>query len=99
VILATPGAAIDVEDLFTTPPGHATVTINAAGHLERHDPGGGAFFDEVQRRGLTLDALEDGLIREAVQRASGNLAAAARALGIRRPQLAYRLQRAHARES
>ena len=99
VILATPGAAIDVEDLFTTPPGHATVTINAAGHLERHDPGGGAFFDEVQRRGLTLDALEDGLIREAVQRASGNLAAAARSLGIRRPQLAYRLQRAHARES
>jgi DNA-binding NtrC family response regulator len=99
VILATPGAAIDVEDLFTTPPGHATVTINAAGHLERHDPGGGAFFDEVQRRGLTLDALEDGLIREAVQRASGNLSAAARSLGIRRPQLAYRLQRAHDREA
>lgn len=99
VILATPGTPIDVDALFTTPPGHATVTINAAGHLERHDPGGGAFLDEVQRRGLTLDALEDGLIREAVQRAGGNLSAAARSLGIRRAQLAYRLQRAHARES
>ncbi len=99
VILAAPGAAIDTDDLFTTPPGHATVTIGASGHLERHDPGGGAFFDEVQRRGLTLDALEDGLIREAVQRASGNLAAAARTLGVSRPQLAYRLERARGRGS
>lgn len=99
VILAAPGAAIDVDELFTMPPGHTTVTINAAGHLERRDPGGGAFLDEVQRRGLTLDALEDGLIREAVYRAGGNLSAAARSLGIRRPQLAYRLQRAHGRES
>ena len=99
VILATPGAAIDVDELFTMPPGHTTVTINAAGHLERRDPGGGAFLDEVQRRGLSLDALEDGLIREAVHRAGGNLSAAARSLGIRRPQLAYRLQRAHGRET
>ncbi len=98
VILSAAGAAIDVDDLFTTPPGHATVTINAAGNLERSEPGGGVFLDEVQRRGLSLPALEDGLIREAVHRASGNLAAAARSLGLSRPQLAYRLQRALERE-
>ncbi len=94
VILAGPGQLIDLDDLFTTPPGHATVTINAAGNLEPSSPGGAeAFFDEVQRRGLSLDALEDGLIQEAVRRADGNLSAAARALGITRPQLSYRVQR------
>ena len=49
------------------------------------------------RRGLSLDALEDALIQEAVNRASGNLAGAARALGLTRPQLSYRLQRMHER--
>ncbi len=97
VILASPGVAIDIDDLFTTPPGHATVTIDAAGNLSRSEPGGGVFLDEVQRRGLTLDALEAGLIREAVHRAGGNLSAAARTLGLSRPQLAYRLQRAQER--
>jgi DNA-binding transcriptional LysR family regulator len=49
------------------------------------------------KRGLSLDALEDALMREAVDRAGGNLAAAARALGITRPQLSYRLQRVRER--
>jgi transcriptional regulator with GAF, ATPase, and Fis domain len=46
---------------------------------------------------MTLDGLEDALIQEAVQRAGGNLAAAARALGLTRPQLSYRLQRVRER--
>ena len=37
--------------------------------------------------------LEDKLLQEAVRRAGGNLAAAARALGMTRPQLSYRLSR------
>ena len=48
-------------------------------------------------QGLSLDTLEDGLIREAVQRHHGNLAAAARALGLTRPQLSYRLGRVRER--
>jgi transcriptional regulator with GAF, ATPase, and Fis domain len=48
-------------------------------------------------RGLSLDALEDALIQEAVHRAGGNLAAAARALGLTRPQLSYRVQRVQER--
>ena len=53
----------------------------------------GALYDELQRRQLSLEALEDTLINEAVDRAAGNLSAAARALGLTRPQLSYRLQR------
>ena len=53
----------------------------------------GALYDELQKRGISLDALEDGLLQQAVDRAGGNLSAAARALGITRPQLSYRLQR------
>lgn len=43
--------------------------------------------------GLSLDQLESMLLRESVDRASGNMARAARLLGLTRPQLAYRLKR------
>ena len=43
---------------------------------------------------LSLDAIERSLIQHAVKRAAGNLSAAARSLGITRPQLAYRLKKA-----
>jgi DNA-binding NtrC family response regulator len=98
VILASIGEPVDVRELFPTLPGPATVTVNAAGQLERGAPSGTeALYDDVMRRGLSLDELEDSLIQEAVHRASGNLAAAARALGLTRPQLSYRLQRVHER--
>jgi len=47
----------------------------------------------LQKRGLSIDALEDGLIQQAVSTAGGNLSAAARLLGLTRPQLSYRLQK------
>jgi transcriptional regulator with GAF, ATPase, and Fis domain len=98
VILASVGEPVDVHELFPTLPGTAAVTVNAAGQLERSAPSGSeALYDDVMRRGLSLDALEDALIQEAVLRASGNLAGAARALGVTRPQLSYRLQRMHER--
>jgi DNA-binding NtrC family response regulator len=99
VILASVGEPVDVNELFPTLPGTAAVTVNAAGQLERGAPiGSEALYDDVMQRGLSLDALEDALIQEAVNRASGNLAAAARALGLTRPQLSYRLQRVRVRE-
>jgi len=98
VILATDGEPVDATELFPTLPGPGAVTVNAAGQLERRAPEGcDTLYDDVMQRGLSLDALEDALIREAVQRANGNLAAAARALGLTRPQLSYRLQRVHDR--
>jgi two-component system, NtrC family, response regulator HydG len=40
-----------------------------------------------------LDDIETALLKSAVQRAQGNLSAAARMLGMTRPQLVYRLKR------
>ncbi len=94
VILSNPGVPIDVEQLFPTLQASAPVVLNAQGELERRPCSNAAsLYDDVQRRGLSLEALEDALIQEAVARADGNLAAAARALGMTRPQLSYRLQR------
>jgi transcriptional regulator with GAF, ATPase, and Fis domain len=47
--------------------------------------------------GVQLDAVERQLMHEAVERAQGNLAAAARLLGLSRAQLAYRLRKADRR--
>lgn len=44
-------------------------------------------------QGFDLQTVETKLLNEAVQRAGGNLAHAARLLGISRPQLAYRLKK------
>ncbi len=98
VILASAGEPVDVTELFPTLPSPPAATINAAGQLERlAHADAGTLYDELQRRSLSLEALEDALIQEAVARMDGNLAAAARALGLTRPQLSYRLQRAQER--
>lgn len=99
VILASPGEPVDVHELFPTlPEQRPPLTVNAHGELARGAPSDGpALYDELLARGLSLDGLEDALIQEAVHRAGGNLAAAARALGLTRPQLSYRLQRVHDR--
>ena len=59
------------------------------GAAVRHD----ALVDAVMGSGLSLDALEDLLLKASVARAEGNLAGAARLLGIMRPQLSYRLKK------
>lgn len=94
LIVTSPGQMIDIEDLFASPPTGDSITVGLGGELTSGQPAQiEHFFDEMQRRGMSLEALEDGLIQQAVDRASGNLSAAARALGLTRPQLSYRLQR------
>ncbi len=94
LIITSPGQMVDIEDLFAVAPPAPQVTVGASGELK---PGPvadlDALYEDLQRRGLSLEALEDGLIQQAVDRAGGNLSAAARALGLTRPQLSYRLQR------
>ena len=99
VILASAGEPVDVSELFPSlPAALVTVTVNAAGQLESSPPhSAGVLFDQVLAEGFGLESLEDALIQEAVQRAGGNLAAAARTLGLTRPQLSYRLQRSRER--
>ncbi len=41
---------------------------------------------------VSLDDIETMLLKKAVERAHGNVAAAARLLGITRPQMVYRLK-------
>ncbi len=94
LIITPPGQMVDVDDLFAMAPAPPQVTLSASGELQKGAPADiDALYDELQRRGLSLEALEDGLIQQAVERAGGNLSAAARALGLTRPQLSYRLQR------
>ncbi len=98
LILTSAGQMVDVGDLFAMPVGAAAVTVGESGQLQQSLPSDmDSLFDDLQRRGLSLEALEDCLIREAVSRASGNLSAAARSLGMTRPQLSYRLQKTRER--
>jgi len=97
VILTNTGEWIDADALFPQLDATASVTVDADGHLvaaaPEHRRHGAALYELMQEYGLSLDALEAELLQEAAQRADGNLAAAARALGLSRPQLSYRLGR------
>ncbi len=98
LIVSSTGQMVDVGDLFAMPVGMPPVTVSESGDLQQSMPADmDTLFDDLQRRGLSLDALEDCLIREAVSRAGGNLSAAARSLGLTRPQLSYRLQKTRER--
>jgi DNA-binding NtrC family response regulator len=50
--------------------------------------------NQEEQPSLTLEALERKIIEEAVTHTKGNLASAARMLGLTRAQLAYRLEKA-----
>lgn len=97
VILTASGEEVDASVLFphlSLPEG---ATVNARGALEATPPAQTEttrqWYDHLQASGMTLETLENRLLAEAVERSGGNLAAAARALGLTRAQLSYRLQR------
>ena len=101
VILAAQGGAVEVEHLFSLSPGHtdsgdpaARAGIDNQGQLTALGP---APDDDLCERmlasGVPLEALERQLLEYAVAHERGNLSAAARRLGLTRPQLAYRLRR------
>jgi DNA-binding NtrC family response regulator/predicted hydrocarbon binding protein len=109
VISVEDGGLIDIAHIFRDEriPADALYSVGAHGELfsnnktdvEPSDSNGQAFpyLDLLQAKGtgatLTLDALEQKVIEAAVEHAGGNLAAAARILGLSRAQLAYRLQK------
>jgi DNA-binding NtrC family response regulator len=97
VILAPQGGWIEMEHLFTHV-GEAAAwetAISDAGRLECVSEANctKALCDAVLASGLSLEALEAQVLKEAVSRSKGNLALAARLLGMTRPQLQYRLKR------
>jgi len=100
VILAPQGGWIELEHLFT----HVgevedwECLISAAGNLEnKPEPSRtAALLEAILGSGIPFEDLENRLLEEAVRRSDGNLAGAARLLGITRPQLQYRLKKKEA---
>jgi transcriptional regulator with GAF, ATPase, and Fis domain len=103
VISSEDGAAIDVSHMFRREQlSEATLlAIGAHGALAATQPDSTpGLLERVQREiggtAPSLHAIERRLLDDAVRNAGGNLAAAARQLGLTRAQLAYRLQRTDA---
>lgn len=99
VILAPHNGMIEVEHLFASPtPEMLHTGISQAGALETHTPcklnNLSSLTDAVLDAGIALENFEQELLQCAVRRADGNLSAAARLLGMSRPQLNYRLKKA-----
>ena len=100
VILSPHNGWIEAEHLFVgaIPQEEAAHSlIGKEGRLESRSasaaPAPADLPDAVLDAGIALDELEGELLQRAVQRAKGNLSAAARLLGITRPQLNYRLKK------
>ncbi len=97
-ILAPAGAWVEVEHLFMPstgphPPEYCPSSDGALGHESAKVED--LLCDAVFGGSMTLDQTEAMLLERAVDRSRGNLSAAARLLGMTRPQLAYRLKRLH----
>lgn len=102
VILTPSNGWIKTEHLFVSPPPDSGIQagVDASGKLEdRTGDTTDAYLlqDAILDSGLSLEQFERRLLRRAVERADGNLSAAARLLGITRPQLDYRLKKQPAR--
>jgi two-component system, NtrC family, response regulator HydG len=97
VIVAGDDGMIGVDDLFPfldgVPPVAEDGVVSMQVDAPTGDAGGTAMADAILDTGRPLEELEQDLLNAAVRRAGGNLAQAARALGITRAQLAYRLRR------
>jgi DNA-binding NtrC family response regulator len=59
----------------------------------RTQQGNGSPPVSLPEQGLDWDALEEGLLKEALRRAAGNLSRASRLVGMSRPKFKYRAQK------
>jgi len=106
MILAPEGGAIDVVHLFSGGEqlGSGSLMLDRAGSLRAradHDdagPAAGSASVAEAIAGQSIETVQARMIEHAVAQAGGNLSAAARALGLTRPQLAYRLKQLRRRE-
>jgi DNA-binding NtrC family response regulator len=96
VILAAQGDWIECRDLFPNFafPEVERVAVDKTGALAMHGQEREvALCEQILASGMRIGDVENMVLREAVARCKGNLSAAARLLGITRPQLSYRLKR------
>lgn len=75
--------------------------FNGSSASDSHQPGGAPIHPHqlLESEGFSLNALEHALYAAAMERAHGNLSAAARMLGLTRAQLAYRMENAPHRKT
>lgn len=94
VILAAQGGMIEAEHLFPNRPEAAHAGLDLQGRLAQRAPQEEVrLCEQVLEAGVPIETLEARVLALAVERSSGNLAGAARMLGLSRAQLAYRLKR------
>ena len=95
VILAAQGGVIEAEHLFPNQSEPTQDGIDPQGRLARRAPEDELrLCAQVLDAGVPIETLEAQVLALAVERSRGNLAGAARLLGLSRAQLAYRLKRA-----
>ncbi len=96
VILANQGEAIQLTHLQSPADLHSPnfFRVSQSGQLERYgsqqQP---SDLEHILRGTKTLEEVESELITKAVAQCDGNLAQAAKLLGLTRPQLAYRYRK------
>jgi len=102
LIASEDGQAIDLVHLFRNEPiPQELYSLDNNGSLAaiNQNPSGtqprAALLETLSRleQGFSIEGLESRLIDEALQHSAGNLAAAARLLGLSRAQFAYRLKK------
>ncbi len=97
LIASDEGQAIDLVHLFRNEPMPAgAYSLDDHGSLSNNPPATRpALLDTLGQleEDFSIDGLESRLIHEALQRNAGNLAAAARLVGLSRAQFAYRLKK------
>lgn len=96
IILTDANESISVPALFPRPPEEPQTDserVSSDGVLIQPDNGQGSWISQLLGSGLSLDEIEESLMREAMQQAKQNVSGAARLLGLSRPALAYRLKK------
>ncbi len=94
VILAAQGGVIEAEHLFPNQPDAPHAGLDPRGRLTTWAPHEEVrLCEQVLEAGMPIETLEARVLSLAVERSGGNLAGAARMLGLSRAQLAYRLKR------
>jgi len=102
VLLAPAGGRVEVNHMFSSYSSDQATEfgLDSSGGLGGSQREVGKELCEVVFNGdMTLSQVEAMLVESAVDKAQGNLSAAARLLGLTRPQLAYRLGRLQENES
>lgn len=99
VILTDNNESISQESLFAVFPNNHSEKphdlVNREGHVvhEGSSANSGGWADQILAHSISLDEVEETLMRRAMEQADQNVSRAARILGLTRPALAYRLKK------